>query len=159
MKEKTVCFTGHRVIPPLHADPIKRKLKDTLTELIENGYYYFCAGGALGFDMLAALSVLELKKTYPQIRLILILPCVSQANRWSKEDQNIYESIKMQADKIIYTSFEYTRGCMHKRNRRLVDSSSVCVCYLTRERGGTAYTVKYSSEHRLRVINIAPELT
>lgn len=67
----------------------------------------------------------------------------------------MYEYIKTQADKIVYTSQEYTRGCMHKRNRHLVDNSSVCICYLTEPSGGTAYTVNYALRNGKSVINIA----
>lgn len=77
----------------------------------------------------------------PDIRLIFVLPCYSQTRGWSSEDVGIYESIKEQADKVVYISEEYTRGCMHKRNRHLVDNSSVCIAYLTESKGGTAYRV------------------
>ena len=66
-----------------------------------------------------------------------------------------YGRIKAQADKIVYTSQQYTPGCMHKRNRHLVDHSSVCVCYLNRGNGGTAYTVDYAEKQKLEVINLA----
>lgn len=74
---------------------------------------------------------------------------------WKAKDITIYEKIKQQADKVVYTSKEYTRGCMHKRNRHLVDNSSICVTYLTEQSGGTAYTVDYAIKHGLTVINIA----
>lgn len=155
MKEKTVCFTGHREIPFLKAGAIKNMLKKTLEDLIEKGYCYFGAGGALGFDTLAAQTVLELKSKYPQIRLILVLPCLSQADSWSDRDKAVYEDIKNRADKVVYTAQEYFKGCMHKRNRHLVDNSSVCICYLTTKTGGTAYTVNYADKNGLKVINIA----
>ena len=155
LKNRTVCFTGHRKIPPEKLETVARRLKETLIELIERGYLYFGAGGALGFDTLAAQTVLELKAEYAQIKLILVLPCVSQADRWSDTDKRIYEQIKEKADKIVYTSREYTKGCMHKRNRHLVDNSSVCVCYLTENTGGTAYTVSYAESKGLLVINNA----
>lgn len=154
-KTKTVCFTGHREIPVLKAGLIKHRLRKTLEELIEQGYCYFGAGGALGFDTIAAQTVLDLQKRYPQAKLILVLPCLTQADRWSEQDKEIYEDIKRKADKVVYTSQEYTRGCMHKRNRHLADGSSVCVCYLTEEKGGTAYTVDYARKHSLTIINIA----
>ena len=129
--------------------------KKTIVELANDGYQFFGAGGALGFDTLAAQAVLDLKSDLPQIKLILVLPCLSQADRWSLNDKEIYEDIKKRADKIVYTSREYTRGCMHKRNRHLVDNSSVCVCYLREVTGGTAYTVEYAKSKNLRVINTA----
>ena len=138
-------------------DTLARRLKAELTKLIKDGYIYFGAGGALGFDTLAAQTVLELKRNYPHIKLILVLPCVSQTRGWSAVDAEIYENIKREADKVVYTSQEYTRGCMHKRNRHLVDNSNVCVCYLTENTGGTVYTVDYARKNGLSIVNISYE--
>ncbi len=154
-REKTCCFTGHRKIPPEQKEEITRRLNETLIELINRGYLYFGAGGALGFDTMAEQAVLSLKKEYPQIKLILALPCKSQANSWSTEDKEIYQEIIDKADKVVYTSQEYFRGCMQKRNRHLVDYSSVCVCYLTKDTGGSAYTVRYAISKGLRIENVA----
>ena len=158
MKNQTVCFTGHRKIPPEQVDALTRQLKSTLIQLISDGYRYFGAGGALGYDTLAAQTVLELKTQYPDVKLILVLPCLSQTRGWSARDIEIYEDIKNKADKVVYTSQEYTKGCMHKRNRHLVDNSSVCVCYLTESTGGTAYTVDYARRNKLTVINLGETL-
>ena len=155
MKEQTVCFTGHRTIPMLKKWKIEKKLKETLETLIEEGYCYFGAGGALGFDTIAAQTVLSLKKKHPEIKLILVLPCKNQTRGWEEKDVSVYESIMEQADKVVYTQEHYDRGCMFKRNRHLVDNSSVCVAYLTEEKGGTAYTVNYANQKGVKVINIA----
>ena len=48
-----------------------------------------------------------------------------------------------------------TSGCMHVRNRHLVDFSSYCICYQTKETGGTAYTVNYAKENGLIIYNVA----
>lgn len=142
-------------MPPEDIKRISRRLKDEIERLIDKGYCYFGAGGALGFDTLAAQTVLELKKDHPHIKLILVLPCVAQTRGWSESDVKIYERIKISADKYVYTSENYFRGCMQKRNRHLVDNSSACICYLTEETGGTAYTVKYAKSKGLVVINVA----
>ena len=155
MRDKTACFTGHRKIAPGQREIVAERLKNTVNSLISEGYRYFGAGGALGFDTLVAECVLYLKKQYPQIKLILVLPCKTQTRGWDSEDIAVYEQIKAQADKAVYTSEEYTRGCMFKRNRHLVDNSSVCIAYLTENRGGTAYTVDYARKKGVRVINLA----
>lgn len=155
MREKTACFTGHRKIPPESVPELSRRLKNILLRLIEEGYMYFGVGGALGFDTLVAQGVLSLRKWYPHIKLILVLPCTAQTKGWSKDDIAVYEKIKSQADKVVYTSHNYFRGCMFKRNRHLVNGSSVCIAYLTQEKGGTAYTVNYAKKQGLTVINLA----
>ena len=154
VKGQTCCFTGHRIIPSGMERKLFRVTEKVVENAIKSGYRYFGVGGALGFDTIAALVVLKLRESYPSIKLILVLPCLNQTRGWSKEDIEIYENIKKQADKIVYTSKEYTRGCMHKRNRHLVNNSSLCICYLTEEKGGTYYTVKYAQENQLAVVNV-----
>lgn len=155
IRSATCCFTGHRVIPANEYSEISERLDKTVLSLIERGVEYFCSGGALGFDTLAALCILRLKRRYPQIKLILILPCRTQADRWSAKDAVIYEEIKSRSDRVVYVSDEYTSDCMLTRNRRLCDVSSYCICYLTKSRGGSAYTVGYATRQGLSVYNLA----
>lgn len=155
IRDYTCCFTGHRALPPEERGAIASQLEQTVIMLIQAGIRFFGAGGARGFDTLAAQTILKLRRKYPHIKLILVLPCLSQTQGWRDEDIKVYESIKTAADKVTYTSEKYTQGCMHKRNRHLVDHSSICVCYLTEDWGGTAYTVNYAKKQGLKVINLA----
>lgn len=141
-------------MPPAFRQELAMKLEETIIGLIEQGVQFYGAGGARGFDTLAAQIILNLKSRYPYIKLILVLPCLTQTRGWSARDVAEYERIKALADKVVYTSQEYTKGCMFKRNRHLVDHSSVCVCYLTKPSGGTAYTADYARKQGLKVILI-----
>ncbi len=155
MKEQTACFTGHRKIPLEEYNIISQRLEKEIILSINNGYRFFGAGGALGFDTLAARTVLKLKKVYPHIRLILVLPCKNQTLGWRNEDVQEYERIKSLADKVVCVSNNYYKGCMQKRNRYLVNNSSLCICYLCDSTGGTFYTTEYEKRKGLIVINVA----
>lgn len=155
MKERTCCFTGHRLINRSDFDSIKAEVKKAVIALINKGVIFFGAGGALGFDTIAAESVLELKESFPQIKLILVLPCKNQTRGWSDYDVKRYKDILRRADKVVYVSEHYYDGCMQKRNRHLVDNSGYCICYLKRNSGGTAYTVNYAIKNGLTVYNVA----
>lgn len=155
VRNQTCCFTGHRIIPPDQLNEVQERLKKAILSSIHAGYRYFGAGGALGFDTLAAQQVLSLKKDFPNIKLILVLPCKSQTRGWDQDDIDVYERIKSSADKVVYTSENYYSGCMHKRNRHLVDNSSLCICYLTENSGGTHYTVRYAEQKALDIVNVA----
>lgn len=61
MRERTVCFTGHRNIPAEQYATVYHRLKDAIAGAIGRGYRYFGAGGALGFDTMAAQAVMEMK--------------------------------------------------------------------------------------------------
>ena len=154
-RQRTCCFTGHRSVPESDYEMISYRLEMELRKLIGNGVTFYGAGGALGFDTIAAETVIRLREEFPHIKLILVLPCETQAFRWRQEDKDRYERIKGQADKAVLISREYTKDCMFRRNRHLVDGSSICLCYLTKDTGGTAYTVKYAREQGLEVINLA----
>ena len=157
MKNRTCCFTGHRKIPSGEYQRIAERLREEIIRLINLGVIYFGAGGALGFDTIAAQTILELKKEYPLIRLILVLPCPEQTNGWSEKNILIYEDIKAKCDKYAYASKEYTHECMYRRNRHLVDNSDYCIYYLTDSKGGTAYTVEYAGKKGLQIFNIAKD--
>ena len=155
LRDMTCCFTGHRDISEQDRRRITAKLEKTVTELIQQGYLYFGEGGARGFDALAAQTILNLRARYPGIKLILVLPCHNQTKKWNTKDKEEHEYLKTLANKVVYTSQEYAPDCMHKRNRHLVDNSSVCVCYLNKDGGGTDYTVGYARLKVLKVINLA----
>lgn len=152
--KKIVCFTGHRNIPTQRYDVISKILEEVIVLLIQNGYYFFGVGGALGFDIISALTIIKLKKDYSFIKLILVLPCRNHFKYWSIEEKKTFFEIKNQADKIVYITDEYSNGCTLKRNRHLVDNSKICICYLERNFGGTSYTVNYAKKKGLFVINI-----
>lgn len=90
MKNITCCFTGHRRIPLSKRKAVVQRLKTELSALINNGYQFFMAGGALGFDTIAAQTVLDLKEKYPHIKLILVLPCPNQTRGWKEKDKRIF---------------------------------------------------------------------
>ena len=148
------CFTGHRNISISHADCIVEVLDSTIEKLIASGVTVFRTGGALGFDTLAALKVLEKRSRYPQISLHLCLPCKNQTERWGEYDKMVYDYIMGKADSVSYVAHRYYSGCMLARNRQLVKGSDFCVSYCGKDTGGTAYTVGYAKEQNIKIINV-----
>ena len=151
---ESVCFTGHREIDATAACFIPSTLKNVLREAIARGAYRFLAGGAMGFDTIAALCVLELKNEFPHIRLELVLPCKNQTQRWNDLNRSVYDMIFERADSVEYLHEAYTPYCMHDRNRKLVDSADLVVAYLMHSGGGTAYTTAYAIKENKELINI-----
>ncbi|MBR2354174.1 MAG: DUF1273 family protein [Clostridia bacterium] len=149
------CFTGHREIPTDLLGHLAERLRRAVEYAYDHGVREFRAGGALGFDTLAALTVLDLKELHPDVRLCLYLPCQTQTRGWSERDCQIYQDILQRADSYTYTSEHYHRGCMMVRNRALVDGSDVCIAFCKKSTGGSAYTVKYASTKGLTVWNLA----
>lgn len=159
-KEECCCFTGHRTILKKHLPFLCDRLEDIIEQMIvEYGVTTFLAGGAVGFDMLAEESVIKAKGRHPEIHLHLGLPCKDQAEGFTDQQKQKYQQLLESADSIRYVRPYFQRGCMHDRNRYLVDHSKFCISYQTRNSGGTAYTTTYAQHNDRIVINLADEFT
>ena len=140
-KIPTSCaFTGHRELDK-EFSPLK--LLTEMEALIQKGVTIFYNGMAMGFDLLAAESVLLFKKKYPYLRLIVCIPCYGQERYFSEEDKARYIHLVKVADETVILSENYYRGCMQVRDQYMVDRADVLLAYCKKETGGAAYTVKY----------------
>ena len=153
---KVCAFTGHREIEREKAIKTFEFIKLYLEKLIvEEGYTIFKAGGAIGFDAICAESVLRLKEKYPHIELHLYIPHLRQSATFTEKQKRVYMKHINAADKRFIISEKYTRGCMHTRNRALVDGSDLLIAYLTQNKGGTFYTVDYARKKGVETVNVA----
>lgn len=156
-KDNTCFFTGHRAIPQNSKEYIYNNTKKACIELITNhNVSHFINGGALGFDTIAALVIIELKKYYSHIKLHMYYPCTNQAERWKSYDKKIWDSIKLLADDYKYISdMPYVSGCMQVRNKAMVNDAQYCIAYCTRNFGGTISTINYAKEKNRDIIFIS----
>ena len=159
-KSVTCCFTGHRSVAQYHRKQTAAAVLAQIRALRDRGFTRFIAGGALGFDTLAALCVLKAAETDPDIRLILAVPCLNQTEKWSRlpgalEHLRTYKEIMGKADEVIYTSERtYFDGCMRIRNQFMVDHAAVCIAYWNGSYGGTSQTVRMAEKAGLEIINV-----
>lgn len=154
MEGKICMFTGHRTINARHLTSLSENIGELMERLIAEGYTDFRAGGAMGFDTLAAFAVLEKKKKYGYVKLHLYLPCHGQEKGWPENMKRAYYYVISSADSVRYAYDTYVNGCMHKRNRDMVNGSDLCVAYCGSDKGGTAYTVDYAKKKGIEVINL-----
>ena len=150
-KARSCSVTGHR---QLKDDLDIERLKDIFYKLIDDGgYENFLIGMALGFDSLCFTILQEIREKR-KIKLFACIPCESQDKMFNLEQKEKYKKMLESADEKIYVSREYTPYCMQKRNRFLVDNSSVLIAYLRKEKSGTSYTVNYAIKNGISVINV-----
>lgn len=156
-RDVCACFTGHRNLPQGAArDNIVRLLDAVIAAAVSRGIVNFWAGGAVGFDTLAACRVIAISKRVPEVRLHLALPCRNQTEKWQRiDDLVLYKQIMSAAETVEYMGDFYTSGCMYDRNRFMVDHSSLCIAYCTKRSGGTHYTVEYAKSSGIVVQNLA----
>ena len=125
-KEKTCCFTGHRIVAnDFNEDVLSRGIE----YVIKQGVDTFICGGAMGFDTLCALAVLKAKKKHPHISLHIYAPCNNQSEKWGLKDRATYKKILKKADFVDMPDESYFDGCMKIRNYKMVDASAFCAAF------------------------------
>lgn len=166
-KSTACCFTGHRNISDGEKQRVSEEIGRIVRTLVRHGVRHFIVGGALGFDTVAAVTVINMRdneiltdadENEVEITLTVAVPCPKQSAKWKFADRALYNSILKSADEVVTLSDSYTRECMLARNRYMVDRSNYCICYVTHRSGGSYYTMNYAKKSGLGVINIAPDI-
>lgn len=154
-REKSITFTGHRIIPLVRQEEVKVRLTAAVAFACKSGMTRFYCGVALGFDMMAAEVVLSLKDQFPDIRLIAVIPFSGQSDRWDSSEQERYRQILAKADKVVVLSGNYFRGCLLRRNDYMLSHSCGVIAYYDgKPQGGTSYTVRKAERMKMEVVNI-----
>ena len=146
MEKITCCGFGHRLV----LSNVEGELLTLLTHLIEEEHVHTFMVGAQGeFDTLFAKTVRILKKKHPTVKLLLVLPYLS--NTLNKE-KDYYEKAY---DEIIIpatTEGKHYKSAATLKNRFMVDQSSIVIAYLRRDFGGAYTAVSYAKKAEKRII-------
>ena len=161
-RAQTCCFTGHRPMKlpwgMNEDDPrclmLKAELAARLEGLYALGFRRFLCGMAIGCDMYFAEAVLALREDHPDVRLEAVIPFGDQPGRWNEKQRRRYNSLIDRADRVTVLQTVYTSDCMMRRNRWMVDRSSVLLACYDGHPGGTMNTILYAERSGLRVILI-----
>lgn len=161
---RTCAFTGHRPekLPwgDNEADPgcvaLKRRMLSVLRELYTRGIRHFISGMARGSDFYFCELILKLRDLYHDITVEAAVPFREQSHSWSVKDRSKYDYLLSRCDKVTVVQEEYTKGCMQKRNKYMVDRSSVLLAVLSDSEGGTKSTVDYAMRQGIEVFIFDP---
>ena len=155
---ESCAFTGHRIIKEDHKPTLPALLLRAVAYAYEKGCKRFLAGGAIGFDTEAARAVIKFRISHPDVKLILILPCQDQAEKWSDSQRSVYEYTLSEANEVVYISDEYYDGCLKERNRVLAEECDILIAYVGRYNSGAAQTVRMANSLGKEVYNLFPNL-
>lgn len=160
----TCCFTGHRPekLPwgNDESDPrcaaLKRKIYDAVETAYNEGMRHFICGMARGCDFYFAEAVLELRRVHADVTLEAAVPFPGQADGWPEADRDRWRSILSRCDLETLVQEQYSRGCMLRRNRYMVDHSALVVAVYDGASGGTRQTLEYALRQKIPFLDIPP---
>ena len=156
--EQSCAFTGHRTLTEYQDRICRQLLTQLIPRLVRGGVNRFIAGGALGFDTLAAETLLNLRdRSGLPLSLEIAVPCAGQDAKWRDADREKYRRILSAADYVTVLSEEYYAGCMQARNRYMVDRAQRLIAFFnpSKTTGGTAMTVDYARKMGRNLFNLA----
>lgn len=161
-KQISCCFTGHRPsklpwgydesVPRCLA--LKRRIANALDAAYQQGYRHFLCGMALGCDLYFCESVLSLRDLHPDVTLEAAIPCPNQSGSWPSAQQARYRRLVEACDYETLVSNSYTSYCMQRRDRYMVDHSSLLIAAFDGTPGGTCYTIQYALSRRISIIDL-----
>lgn len=154
---KVCCFTGHRpeaLFSRDSEDEVYNGIYSAVEDAVFDGYEEFICGACRGGDFIFGEAVIRLKESYPSLRLVCVLPFRNQAELWSNEDRDRYADLLDMSDEVICLNDSFKKGCMHQRNRYMVDRSSLLIAAYNGTKGGTEYTLGYAKKKGLRIVNV-----
>ena len=155
------CFSGHRTsrLPwkDNEADPrclaLKAKLMAEVERAYEKGFRHFLCGMAQGSDLYFCEAVLALRGLLPEVTIEAAVPFVDQARRWPEADRLRRDALLDRCDFETMVQHHYTAGCMARRNRYMVDRSSLLIAvYDGQPHGGTLNTLTYAMGHGVETV-------
>lgn len=147
LMEKVVCFAGHRDF--WRCIGVENKLFQIIEGLIQQGYTIFYDGNKGAFDEKCFKCVSELKKKYPQIKIVRIL------SNYQYDKEKFYLSTKI--DESIFPPIEqfYPKQRITKRNEWIVENSDILVCHIEETYKSGAYRMfKYAKKLNKTIIEI-----
>ncbi len=151
----TVCFFGHRQIE--NALTVENRLESIIRNLLlEKEYVEFLVGRNGDFDLLAASTVLRLKRAVrdDNSSLVLVLPYLTA------EYKNNQASFGRCYDEIEVSSAAahgHFKAAIQARNREMVDRSDLVVCCIQHQSGGAYQSVQYAIKQGKQILNLAME--
>lgn len=163
-RETTCCFSGHRPskLPwrDNESDPrcvaLKKRIRQELDRAYDRGYRHFICGMALGSDLYFCEAAMDLRDTRPGVTLEAAIPCQEQADKWPAEQRLRYRELVDHCDFESVVQHHCDRSCFLRRDRYMVDRSSLLIAVYDGSSGGTQYTLTYAMAQNLETLILPP---
>ena len=149
----TVSLFGHRnLLNPISAE---ERLEREIYKLLKNHKYVnFLMGRTGEFDLMAALTVRRVMKSYRRFNcsLTLVLPYENKSVEQNRNSfLNLYDEIEICSE----SASAYYKSAFQIRNQNMIDRSDLVLCCIEHESGGAYQAVLYAGRQQCEIINLA----
>lgn len=161
-KAKTISFSGHRPgefdfqLSGDEYDLFTKNIMDIVIEEIESGYTNFMIGGEPGFDIICAEIIRIIKRIFPKIKLIIVLPYNDFRNSKHFDENWGYRYDSLIEDSYVISVTDQTNApssCFHERDKFIIDHSSKHIMY-QKNKSLDSPIIQYAKKIGLSISNI-----
>lgn len=154
--DKNICFIGHRYVVPRQ---IRKKLTDIVLYEIQSGCNHFMMGTRGDFDELALSVCRQLRKSFNEILIEVVITSLSQIKTIIEKDEYGEDIYKPYEDvKTIMYDIEnvYFKEQITVSNRKMIDDCDTVICYVdeSRTRSGAKKALSYAKRKGKKIINL-----
>ena len=157
---KRVCFIGHRRIG---FGDIRKKLKEVVLQKIKDGCKFFTMGTHGEFDEMALSVCKELRKDYPDIKIVVVITSLQKIKKqliyddeWGQEYFEPYKDVET----VMYDIEEthYKRQIIES-NHQMIDDCDCLIAYVNKKNtySGAKYAWQYAKKQGKEIINLYDE--
>lgn len=143
----TATFIGHNNCRELDMDRLRQEIGELI---LKEDIHTFISGGTGYFDLCCARVLNDMRREYPFIVSILVVPFPD----FKVSDRSVYD-YAMLPESVIGLQCD---DAIEERSRYLVDNSSAAICYVKSTYGGVYRTYKYAQKKNIKLIDIASEI-
>ncbi len=152
MRTYTVSFFGHRRIEnPLL---IEKTLEEHIRELLRSHEYVeFLVGRDGEFDQLVSSVVRRCKRTVRSDNSSLVCVLPYQKSEYQRNEESFhdyYDEVEICGN----SAKAHYKAAFQIRNRRMVDRSTLIICYVDHKKGGAYQTMNYANSQGKQILNL-----
>ena len=153
---KKIAFAGHSLV---FDRDVRKRLLDAVEDEIKNGARFFTMGRYGEFDKMALDVCKELRNTYQDIIIEVVVTSFQQINPIIESDQfgttkyYPYEDVEA----IMYDiENEHYKRRITVSNRKMIDNCDTLICYVNKNYSysGAKRTLNYAKKKGLEIINL-----
>ncbi|PPA71766.1 DUF1273 domain-containing protein [Jeotgalibacillus proteolyticus] len=147
-------YKAHEIGVFKKSDPaveiIKKAIKQQLLSRLDEGLEWVLISGQLGVELWAGEVVLELKDSFPELKLGILTAFEGHDEKWNEANQEMYQSISMEADFVDSISrrpYESPQQLKNKNFFHLQKSDGLLMVYDEEKEGSPKFLWELAKEY------------
>lgn len=144
---KVCCGFGHREV----FENISERISSAVRTAAEQGCEIFYTGAMGRFDEMFSTEVRAIKKNFPNIKLICVMPYMT--NKINTQGDYLYT---LYDDILVPTELAdvHYKAAITKRNQWIIQRSELVIVYTRRNFGGAYNAKRYAERMKKEIITI-----